>query len=406
MTENETFPFPGREKEAEQLRGLVALNGLAPAVFVYGHAATGKSAVVAHVLGAPSVVDVNTTPTPPLLAAAVAAALAASPHRTVALDHVDAAAAWQQAAVAALLRRAAAEAFGVVVVAAQPRRVLTNSTPCVHVYFAAYSAAQTRRILVQDCPNPAEHKLWCQFVELAQNILQRPCRDLNELRHICALLYPKYILPIKKGRLLPDERFKLQQHVNQYFRNVLDHLYTRRVSSAEWLKDHDLEDSRCLNLADGVWKSGSDLDLPYNTTYLLLASFIASYNPKGLDVRFFARASEKSLGSKKIKKSMGMMKKKKLRQQLLGPKAFPIERMLAIFYRIKEDAHSDQDLESLVDIQMQVTSLVTKGLLHRMSNVARLDEVKCKVNISLETAYALAARVRFDLSKYLHDFKA
>ncbi|KAJ3123159.1 Origin recognition complex subunit 5, partial [Physocladia obscura] len=95
-----------------------------------------------------------------------------------------------------------------------------------------------------------------------------------------------------------------------------------------------------------------------------------------------------------------------LRQQLLGPKPFPLERMLAIFYRIKEDASVDAEIESLVDIQMQVTSLISKGLLLRMSSGMKIDEVKCKVNIGLETAYGLAARMRFDLGKYLHDFKA
>jgi hypothetical protein len=38
-----------------------------------------------------------------------------------------------------------------------------------------------------------------------------------------------------------------------------------------------------------------------------------------------------------------------MRQQLVGPKAFPIERMLAIFYSIIDD-----DLEDSIDIQLQV----------------------------------------------------
>jgi origin recognition complex subunit 5 len=38
-----------------------------------------------------------------------------------------------------------------------------------------------------------------------------------------------------------------------------------------------------------------------------------------------------------------------MRQQLIGPKAFPMERMLAIFYSI-----IDEELEDSIDIQLQV----------------------------------------------------
>lgn len=38
-----------------------------------------------------------------------------------------------------------------------------------------------------------------------------------------------------------------------------------------------------------------------------------------------------------------------MRQQLVGPKAFPMERMLAIFYSI-----IDEELEDSIDIQLQV----------------------------------------------------
>lgn len=47
-----------------------------------------------------------------------------------------------------------------------------------------------------------------------------------------------------------------------------------------------------------------------------------------------------------------------MRQQLLGPKAFPVERMLAIFYSIVEEG-----VESNVDIQTQVNDLLLQTSL-------------------------------------------
>jgi origin recognition complex subunit 5 len=46
---------------------------------------------------------------------------------------------------------------------------------------------------------------------------------------------------------------------------------------------------------------------------------------------------------------------RKLRQQLLGPKAFPVDRMLAIFFSIVADVDGTE-VQSFVDLQMQVCS--------------------------------------------------
>ncbi|KAJ3018038.1 UNVERIFIED_CONTAM: Origin recognition complex subunit 5 [Siphonaria sp. JEL0065] len=392
----EPIPFPGRETQIAQLERIRESGGLVSSVYVYGHASTGKSAVVTHVFGERVVVDCCLFSTSELVFSAIQRVLLTS--KVVVVDHVSV----KHLRIARqLIRQAQGQAFTVVVIGSPPLRWIETTTPPLLIYFPAYTAAQTRLILERDCPSTNDLALWSQFVELTQSVLQAPCRDLNELRHVVALLFPKYIEPVQKGRLRCDEKAKLYAAVGFYFKEVLDQLYTRRLSRVEF-------ESSSTTLSTAASAATSfDMDLPYNTTYLLLASFIASYNPKGLDVRFFARASE---GKRKRTTSLVGKKSKvpstKLRQQLLGPKAFPIERMLAIFYRIKEDTDVDEELESLVDVQMQISSLITKGLLLRMSNVARIDEVKCKVNIGLETAYTLAARVRFDLSKYLHDFKA
>ncbi|KAJ3208119.1 Origin recognition complex subunit 5 [Entophlyctis luteolus] len=278
-----------------------------------------------------------------------------------------------------------------------------ESTEPIFIYFPTYTESETKEILALDCPADEKDDPQCfhNFIDLTLTVLNTPCRDLNELRHIVALLYPKYIEPIKAGKMSKADSNKLYQNIKFYFKEVIDKLYTRKISTSEWTNTSSASAMRFSNsLADGCCTV--DMDLPYNTVLLLLASFIASYNPKGLDMRFFARASEK-----RVRKGAGGLRRTstKLRQQLLGPKAFPLERMLAIFYRIKEDTRVEAEMESLVDIQMQVSSLVSKGLLLRIGNAGRIDEVKCKVNIGLEMAYGLAARLRFDLGKYLHDFK-
>ncbi|KAJ3093485.1 Origin recognition complex subunit 5, partial [Physocladia obscura] len=169
----------------------------------------------------------------------------------------------------------------------------------IFLYFPAYTAKETRSILALDCPpeDTLDPSLFLQFVDLAQNILSTPCRDLSEFKHIVALLYPKYKEPVVQGKVKKEDAIKLYRHIEFYFKEVLDKLYTRKLSSTEWaqtaatLRPTLASQSQSLNEAIAI--DEFDMDLPYNTIYLLLASFIASYNPKGLDVRFFAKASEK-----------------------------------------------------------------------------------------------------------------
>jgi origin recognition complex subunit 5 len=84
---------------------------------------------------------------------------------------------------------------------------------------------------------------------------------------------------------------------------------------------------------------------------------------------------------------------------LLGPKVFPVERMLAIFYSIITD-----DVAFSQDIQLQVTSLITLRLLTRVSPADRLDDIRCRCNASYEFIRKVAQSVRFEIDHYLFEF--
>ena len=87
--------------------------------------------------------------------------------------------------------------------------------------------------------------------------------------------------------------------------------------------------------------------------------------------------------------------------QLLGPKQFPLDRMLAIFYVIVD---MDQDALGCVgsaDILSQISSLVTLNLLTQAES--GLDTPKYKCNVSLDFVRLVAKNVRFEIHKYLYD---
>ncbi|CAO3573640.1 unnamed protein product [Mortierella alpina] len=340
--------------------------------------------------------------------------------------------------------------------------------------FPQYSKAETIAILRRDLPVGGDEELYMRFVDLVYDVFQRNCKDLNEVRHLVALLYPLYIKPIKEGKAQRNEALKLHKHIQAYFVEAMDKLYLREISSAEWSdrtlassagshsgkNDNILGDSASRRLATGAPGSerammtavdvqstvtamntviryghilpGINLsirtsklkyalffspptffpsvhldtfDLPYYTKFILIASFLASYNPPRLDMRYFAKVSNQ--GGKMTKRAKQSAAKKhghdqlgsKLRQQLLGPKTFPIERMLAIFYSIL-----DEDVEENINVHTQIASLVSLRLLQRVTPMDKLDSIKCKCNVSYDTIKTLAKSTKFEIDKYLYDF--
>lgn len=82
-------------------------------------------------------------------------------------------------------------------------------------------------------------------------------------------------------------------------------------------------------------KTNQSLDLPYYAKYFLIAAFLASYNSPKDDKRLFV----KNHGKKK-KRLVQDQKKENASKELLGPKIFTLDRLLAIFYAIMEEKTS------------------------------------------------------------------
>ncbi|GJJ68523.1 origin recognition complex subunit 5 [Entomortierella parvispora] len=305
-------------------------------------------------------------------------------------------------------------------------RSKTGGYEPIILHFPQYSKSETVAILERDLPEGEDAELYMRFVDLVYDVFQRNCKDLNEIRHLVALLFPLYVKPVKEGKIQRHEGLKLHRHIQAYFVEAMDKIYLREISSMEWSDrttqaaggslhsrtDGDSSSSRMVSGAPGSERAmmtavsvQNVFDLPYFTKFILIAAFLASYNPPRLDMRYFAKVSNQ--GGKMTKRAKVAAAKRhghdslgsKLRQQLLGPKTFPIERMLAIFYSIL-----DEEAEETVHVHTQIASLVSLRLLQRVTPMDKLDSIKCKCNVSYETIKALAKSTKFDIDKYLYDF--
>lgn len=143
-------------------------------------------------------------------------------------------------------------------------------------------------------------------------------------------------------------------------------------------------------------------DLPYYSKFLLLASYLASYNPSRLDVHFFTKASDRRKrrrGGGAIGGASGRRSQvRKIQRRLLGPQPFLLERMLAVFHSIVPDP-----VPSSVDLQTQVATLTSLRLLVRASASGDPLEAagKWRVNVGWEYVRGLARSVKFEVEGYL-----
>ncbi|XP_068200417.1 origin recognition complex subunit 5-like [Palaemon carinicauda] len=143
-----------------------------------------------------------------------------------------------------------------------------------------------------------------------------------------------------------------------------------------------------------IKSTGTKVELPFYSKFLLIAAYLASYNPARTDRRFFVKHHGKQ------RKTHHMIKaKEKSSSQLVGPKPFPLDRMMAIFYSIVEDK-----VTPTANIFSQISTLVTLKLVTQVGGDDQLDAPKYKCAVSLNFIRGIARTVGFDIIRYLYDF--
>ncbi|KAL7750452.1 Carnitine O-acetyltransferase mitochondrial [Sorochytrium milnesiophthora] len=263
-------------------------------------------------------------------------------------------------------------------------RSSSGASEPVVVAFPQYTKDEAVDIIMQDCPSADDVAAYAAYAPVMYDMFSRPCSDLNELRYLIALLWPSYMAPVRSGQIDKGQTVRLFRALDKELRAAFTQLYLRETSSAEWAQQR---------AASTTAPSFSSVDLPTTSKYLLIAAFLASFNPATMDRRFFDKASGPSKKQRKMDKAGG-----KMRQQQVGPKGFAVERMLAIFATVAND------METRSDIEQQIATLVSLRLVARTSAADQLTAPMFKCNVGYDFVLQVAQSVRFPLSEYLHDF--
>ncbi|XP_064605103.1 origin recognition complex subunit 5-like [Liolophura sinensis] len=258
------------------------------------------------------------------------------------------------------------------------------------IHFPDYSKDDLTEILCMDCPAEYEVQFYFSYIQLVLSIFYQACRDLRELRHLAILNFSRYIEPIKNGEATCDDTIKLWKNIEPHLKKALQTVYLREVSSAQWEKlQQDESEAPIQSLS-----ARTHIELPFFTKYLLIAAYLASYNPAKSDRRFFCNRTGKLTRREKLVK-----KHERTTNHLLGPKTFPLDRLLAIFYSVVEGKVAPS-----ANIFMQISSLVSLHLLAQVGGDDQVDAPKYRCLVSLDFITSVCRTVGFDVKRYLYDF--
>uniref|UniRef100_A0A8C9VRG6 Origin recognition complex subunit 5 n=1 Tax=Scleropages formosus TaxID=113540 RepID=A0A8C9VRG6_SCLFO len=245
------------------------------------------------------------------------------------------------------------------------------------LHFPDYSKVELQQILAQDsCPSYSP-ELYSSYISILLGVFYSVCRDLRELRHLAALNFPKFCEPLEKGEAKESDAHKLWRNIEPHLKKAMQTVYLREVSSVQWEEQQQKEEKEVGELR-GL-SAYTHVELPYYSKFLLIAAYLASYNPARTDRRFFLK------NHGRIKKTNFLKKHEKTSNHLLGPKPFPLDRLLAIFYSVV-----DSRVAPTASIFSQISSLVTLQLLTQVGHDDQLDSPKYKCAVSLGFVRAIA----------------
>ncbi|XP_063998586.1 origin recognition complex subunit 5 isoform X2 [Pogoniulus pusillus] len=198
----------------------------------------------------------------------------------------------------------------------------------VTLYFPDYSIGHLQKILSQNHPPLYSADFYSAYINILLGVFYMVCRDLKELQHLAALNFSKYCEPVVRGEANERDTRKLWKNIEPHLKKAMQTVYLREISSSQWerLQCDDGEPGQLKGLS-----AHTHVELPYYSKFLLIAAYLASYNPVRTDKRFFTKHHGK------IRKTNFMKKHEKTSNHLLGPKPFPLDRLLAILYSIVDN---------------------------------------------------------------------
>lgn len=223
-----------------------------------------------------------------------------------------------------------------------PKPRFLHQTGSPHIAFPPYSKAEALRILSQHPPalsppsSPSScarqtketREIWTRFASAVWDTLARHSgRSLPAFRTLCTRLWPAFTAPLltTPPTFAPHEFSKLLVAQRSLFQNEATLIPT-------------------ITPQPPVRQRSLAIQLPFFSKLLLVAAYLASYNPSRTDLLHFSttttsKRKKKGGGTAKTRRGApGTTRHRKIERRLLGPQAFVMERCMAIFHALCMEA--------------------------------------------------------------------
>jgi len=184
------------------------------------------------------------------------------------------------------------------------------STPMVCVDFEPYSKAQLTDILVRSCPHADLVQGYTEMIKLILNVFLDQYRELLELEQVAATAWPLVKAALDAGELAAGSADASKMY--RLLKPVLRQSAARSLclpAAILSLEQADTPyhatgecggDSSSSSRAAGAGGGGLlDVELPYYSKHLLVAAFLASFNPPSRDVSTFSLSSSGAMKKRK-----------------------------------------------------------------------------------------------------------
>lgn len=295
----------------------------------------------------------------------------------------------------------------------EPRALITSSIP--HVRFTRYTKEEVVEILsLQElCQLPEDiltgalqgqaseaavsnlsRQFWNSYVTILVDALAPyASSDVRLYQQIARRIWPVFVDPIITGEVGVRETVKLYRQS--------EHIFSSEFAVADSLVQPGVEEA--LKRKRKKQELTATYDLPLHSKYILVAAYLASYNPERYDIRFFSKAKD----GRAKRRNTGRRKTVTLNPRMLAAPAFEIERMMAILRSIapEEEFGTEAGVQSMsnIDLPGQIATLTTLKLMVKTSNDPLDSRTKWKVNAGWGLIERLAKEIDLPIKNYLID---
>lgn len=243
---------------------------------------------------------------------------------------------------------------------------LTSQIP-IQIHFPTYTRDEYLKLLEELGLPPNSTKF--QYTTYCKAVVYgviKVTRDLNEIINLTKDYWPIYYNLCQKYQDEPTRWNQFQKFLDGTFENNFEGLSEGKI----------------------------DIQLPYFSKYLLLAAYIASFNPPKYDLKFFGMNKGKITRKEKINNKKQKHVKIENNLKIFGPKVFNRERWFHIF----EAIIPGNKFRSSLCLQSSVTTLCDMNLIvpQKPTDLTIPVPEKYLININYSLALKVSKNVGFE----------